>query len=164
MAKMVTCPACSGKGKVPEPPRLRPAYPPVTEGARYQHDWWNDLFIGQFDDGDLYASVDEVLLPNNRWDMPAGAYGNMFRVRVADAKMLGCHEMLGQATVRMALHISRDCPDDDPYVAEAYRVAEKLGWILPADPPNFRVECVFIPMEEYRKRKQAQWPGPLEEE
>ena len=136
----IVCPTCNGAGKIPKPEPLPPRYPPVPEGARYQHDRQGCEFLGQYDDADLYAEFRETASKDNEWKLPAGRYGSIFLMRVCDARFLGVHEMLHKMSVETASKVTFEA---DPYMYTAYRLAQERGWIQEPDRPS-RVKCLCI--------------------
>jgi len=136
--EMVECPTCSGKGVIQKPVPPEPYYPSLAEGARFLHDCKSCVFLGQYEDADLYVCANERLGVGNEYGAAPGRYGNMFKLRFTNAKRLGSCQILS------GMSVERASKTDDPYFYAAYQLVKEGGWVLKPDRPS-RVECVFIP-------------------
>jgi hypothetical protein len=151
MSDMISCSHCGGTGKVPKPQPVRPLNPPLSEGARFQHDCWNCVFLGQYDDGDLYACFSEYASDEKakEYGLSSGQYGSLLVVRFANIRNLGVREMLHDCSVSRSSGISME---DDPYLATAYRLVKEKGWIQEPD-RNSRVQCLRVSHDEWNRIK-----------
>jgi len=103
-----------------------PFYPELAEGARFLHDTRGDLFIGQYEDSDVYARFSEHVSAEEgaKQGLPAGRAGSMLLFRCADAKRLGIRGILSQSPI----HNSMVKPDDD-HAKAAAELAQKAGLV-----------------------------------
>lgn len=127
---MVLCPHCGGTGKTLRP---LPLYPQVAEGARYQHDCFKCIFLGQYDDADLYACLsifgEEKMSDGKVWK---GQWGSLFYARTGDKTYGGVPHwiMYHKCGVRDASKVSFE---DDPYMNMAFKFAKEKGLVFEDD-------------------------------
>jgi len=135
----IKCPRCDGTGrieKVIEPPR----FPPIAEGARYQHYSFTDVFLGQYKDADLYAHLWEYVPEGKFKNHASGYYGSSFIFRTSPNTKIDDERIPDEGYMS---DIKKYSFEQDPYTHTAYKYAKEKGLILEPKEGSNRYECLF---------------------